>query len=233
MRAVNDYDRFRLSPEASFILKWLALSLLLLLAVPAVLANAMTYCHILPQIISGYLFSRFDTVFAGGAFDQGGLTKPAMSIFMMEVFAALGYSLSVRISRPQWWRIACIMTCLAAFVAPVALAVHYSWELTRYIAVMGITPSRIMGVRFAILFLFVPLACLAGCFVGAKSIKRVAITAGTCLLVAYMMFRTVDAAARKSISCHPRPKRCMPNKIWVPDTPETSPDYGLKEILFY
>ena len=187
----------------------------------------------LTKMISGYLFSRFDTVFAGGAFDQGGLTKPAMSIFMMEVFAALGYSLSVRISRPQWWRIACIMTCLAAFVAPIALAVHYSWELTRYIAVMGITPSRIMGVRFAILFLFVPLVCLAGCFVGAKSIKRVTITAGICLIVAYMMFRTVDTAARKSISCHPRPKLCMPNMIWVPDTPETSPDYGLKEILFY
>ena len=211
--------------------RWLTISLLLLVAVPVVLFNAEAYCCILPKIISGSLFSRFDTVFAGGAFDQGGLTKPAMCIFIMEMFATLGYGLSARISRPQWWRIACIMVFLAAFVAPVALTVHYSWELARYIAVMGITPRRIIGVRFAILFLFVPLVCLAGCFVSVKSIKRVAITAGTCLLVAYMMFMTVDVAARKSISCHPRPKICMPNMVRVPDSPDTSPDYGLKDIF--
>ena len=232
---MNNYDTFRFPPEPLFILKWLAILFLLLLSVPVVLLNVMAYCYTLPEIISGHFFSeyRFDMICAGGCFDQGGLTKLAMCIFITEVFATLGYTLSVRISRPQWWRIACIITFLAAFVTPVAMSVLYSWELARYIAVMGITPNRITGVRFAIIFLFVPLVCLTGCFVGAKSIKRVAITAGTCLLVAYMMFMIVDAAARKSISCHPRPKLCMPNNIWVPSTPDASPNYGLKEILLY
>ena len=125
------------------------------------------------------------------------------------------------------------MTFLAAFAVPVAMSFIYSWELARYIAVMGITPNRIIGVRFAILFLFVPLACLTGCFAGAKPIKRVAIAAGACLLAAYMTFMAVDAAARKSISRHPRPGLCWPNMVLVPSAPETPADYGLKEILTY
>ena len=218
-----------------FLLKCVAVALLLVLAVPAVTVN-WSICHdSILGIVSGRFFAeyRFDVIYSSGAFDQGGLTKLVIFIFVMELLAVLCYALAVSISRLRWWRVVCITMVLAFFVAPVGMNLLYSWELARYIAVMGITPSRITGVRFAILFLFVPLVCLTGCFIGAKSIKRMAITIGTCLLVAYMMFMTVDAAARKSVSCHPRPKLCQPNMVWVPSTPETSSDYGLKEILFY
>ena len=200
--------------------------LLLFLAVPL---NLMAY-----GMISFRFFSerRFDTVIAGGAFDQGGLVKLAILILVMEVVAALGYILSMSIIRPRWLRIACVIAFFAAFAVPVGATLLYSWELARYIAVMGTTPLRIVGVRFAIGFLFVPLICFTGCFAGVKSIRRIALLTMACMLMAYAAFMSVDAAARKSISRHPRPTRCLPNiDAYVPNVPETSPDYGLKEIL--
>ena len=99
---------------------------------------------------------------------------------------------------------------LVLFIAPVGMNLLYSWELARYIAVMGITPKRIEGALLSVLFLFVPMACLAGCFIGIKSTKRIIYAAFGCVLVAGIVFMTVNAAARKSISCHPLPTIIYP-----------------------
>ena len=128
----------------------------------------------------------------------------------MESFAMLGYGLSVSISRPRWWRIVCIAIVMAFFVVPVGMNLLYSWELARYIAVMGVTPNRIVGALLSVLFLFVPMACLAGCFMSAKSTKRIVYAAIVCLLVAGTVVIAVNAAARKSISCHPLPTIIYP-----------------------
>ena len=195
-----------------FVVKCVAVALLLILAVLAVPLNWLI-CHDgIQGILSGRFFSeyRFDVIYRCGAFDQGGLAKLVICIFIMESFAVLGYGLSVSISRPRWWRMVCISMVLAFFVAPVGMNLLYSWELARYIAVMGVTPKRIDGALLSVLFLFVPMACLAGCFMGVKSTKRIVYAAVVCMLVAGTVFMTVNAAARKSISCHPLPTIIYP-----------------------
>ena len=198
-----------------FMVKCIAVALLLIMAVPAVSLN-WWICHVgIQGIVSGRFFSeyRFNVIYGCGAFDQGGLAKLIICIFVLESFAVLGYGLSVSISRPRWCRMVCIALILAFFVAPVGMNILYSWELARYIAVMGVTPKRIEGALLSVLFFFVPMACLAGCFIGVKSIRRIVCAAIGCMLVAGTVFMTVNAAARKSISCHPRPTIIYPYNI--------------------
>ena len=130
-----------------FVLKCFAVALLLVLAVPTMMFNC-SICHDgIQGIVSGRFSSeyRFNVIYSGGAFDQGGLTKLAILIFAMELLTVLCYALSVLISRSRWWRVVCIAMVLVFFVAPVGMNLLYSWELARYIAVMGITPKRIEG----------------------------------------------------------------------------------------
>ena len=198
-----------------FVLKCVVVALLLVLAVPAVTFN-WAICHDgILGISSGRFFSeyRFDVIYSSGAFDQGGLTKLVVFIFAMELLAALCYVLSVSISRSRWWRVVCFAMVLAFFIAPVGINLLYSWELARYIAVMGITSMRIVGTLLSVLFFFVPMACLAGCIMGIKSTKRIFRAAIGYMLVAGVVFMTVNAAARKSISCHPRPTIIYPYNI--------------------
>ena len=183
------------------VLKCVVVALLLVLAVLTMTFN-WSICH------DG--IQRFNVIYSGGAFDQGGLTKLVILIFAMELLAVLCYALAVSISHSRWWRVVCIAMVLVLFIAPVGMNLLYSWELARYIAVMGITPKRIEGALLSILFLFVPMACLAGCFIGIKSTKRIIYAAFGCVLVAGIVFMTVNAAARKSISCHPLPTIIYP-----------------------
>lgn len=194
------------------VLKCFAVALLLVLAVLTVTFN-WSICHDgIQDIVSGRFSSeyRFNVIYSGGAFDQGGLTKLVILIFAMELLAVLCYALAVSISHSRWWRVVCIAMILVLFIAPVGMNLLYSWELARYIAVMGITPKRIEGALLSVLFLFVPMACLAGCFIGVKSTKRIIYAAFGCVLVAGIVFMTVNAAARKSISCHPLPTIIYP-----------------------
>lgn len=195
-----------------FVLKCMAVALLLVLAVPTMMFNC-SICHDgIQGIVSGRFSSeyRFNVIYSGGAFDQGGLTKLAILIFAMELLTVLCYALSVLISRSRWWRVVCIAMVLVFFVAPVGMNLLYSWELARYIAAMGITPMRIEGALLSVLFLFVPMACLAGCLMGIKSTKRIICAAIGCMLAACAVFMTVNASARKSISCHPLPTIIYP-----------------------
>ena len=195
-----------------FVLKCMAVALLLVLAVPTMMFNCSIGHDGIQGIVSGRFSSeyRFNVIYSGGAFDQGGLTKLAILIFAMELLTVLCYALSVLISRSRWWRVVCIAMVLVFFVAPVGMNLLYSWELARYIAAMGITPMRIEGALLSVLFLFVPMACLAGCLMGIKSTKRIICAAIGCMLAACAVFMTVNASARKSISCHPLPTIIYP-----------------------
>ncbi len=198
-----------------FMVKCIAVALLLIMAVPAVSLNWWICHNAIQGIVSGRFFSeyRFNVIYSSGAFDQSGLTKLVVFIFALELFAVFCYALAVSISRSRWWRVVCIAEVLAFFAAPVGINLLYSWELARYIAVMGVTPKRIEGALLSVLFFFVPMACLAGCFIGVKSIRRIVCAAIGCMLVAGTVFMTVNAAARKSISCHPRPTIIYPYNI--------------------
>ena len=117
---------------------------------------------------------------------------------------------SLLVLRSRWWRVVCIAMTLVFFIAPVGMNLLYSWELARYIAVMGITSKRIEGALLSVLFMFVPMACLAECFIGVKSAKRIIYAAFWCMLAAGIVFMAVNAAACKSISCHPLPTNIYP-----------------------
>ena len=70
--------------------------------------------------------------------------------------------------------------------------------------------ERIEGAMLSVLFMFVPMACLAECFIGVKSAKRIIYAAFWCMLAAGIVFMAVNAAACKSISCHPLPTNIYP-----------------------
>ena len=195
-----------------FVLKCVVVALLLVLAVLTMTFN-WSICHDgIQDIVSGRFSSehRFNVIYSGGAFDQGGLTKLVILIFATELLVVLCYALAVSISRSRWWRVVCIAMTLVFFIAPVGMNLLYSWELARYIAVMGITSKRIEGALLSVLFMFVPMACLAGSLISIKSTKRVVCAAIGCVFVAGAVFITVNAAARKSISCHPLPTIIYP-----------------------
>lgn len=192
--------------------KCIAVALLLILAVPTMMLNWSNWDDGIQGIVSGRFSSkyRFDLIYSGGAFDQGGLTKLVILIFATELLVVLCYALAVSISRSRWWRVVCIAMTLVFFIAPVGMNLLYSWELARYIAVMGITSKRIEGALLSVLFMFVPMACLAECFIGVKSAKRIIYAAFWCMLAAGIVFMAVNAAACKSISCHPLPTNIYP-----------------------
>lgn len=194
-----------------------------------VLFQLSTCGMVLYRVQSKY---RFSTVVAGGCYDQDGLARLVYNISALLIFTVLGYGLSVLISRLRWWRILCIASFFAALVVPVGATLLYSWELARYIAVMGVTADRICGVRCAVIFLFIEMICLTAYLAGVESIKRIIFAVILCLTGAFAIHMSVDVAARDSVSSHPRPSLCFPNNVWVPDVPETSPDYGFRELIF-
>lgn len=74
-----------------FVLKCVVVALLLVLAVLTMTFNWLI-CHDgIQDIVSGRFSSeyRFNVIYSGGAFDQGGLTKLVILIFAMELLAVL------------------------------------------------------------------------------------------------------------------------------------------------
>lgn len=109
------------------VLKCFAVALLLVLAVLTVTFN-WSICHDgIQDIVSGRFSSeyRFNVIYSGGAFDQGGLTKLVILIFAMELLAVLCYALAVSISHSRWWRVVCIAMVLVLFIAPVGMNLLY------------------------------------------------------------------------------------------------------------
>ena len=191
--------------------------------------------HRILFILSGRYFATYDfnLIVAGGCFDQTGLTRILATILATEIFTVLAWYLCSLISARRKWRIACTVVFLLAFVLPVVSSVEYTWELSRYIATMGITAKRIVGVRYAILFFFIPAFCAVKWIAGRMTWMKNMWAIGICLLLAYATVAGIDAGARRSIASHPRPNRCLPNYgAYVPQQPECPTDYGLLEIVF-
>ena len=85
------------------VLKCVVVALLLVLAVLTMTFN-WSICHDgIQDIVSGRFSSeyRFNVIYSGGAFDQGGLTKLVILIFAMELLAVLCYALAVSISHSR------------------------------------------------------------------------------------------------------------------------------------
>ncbi|MBR3820060.1 MAG: hypothetical protein IKJ45_04940 [Kiritimatiellae bacterium] len=121
---------------------------------------------------------------------------------------------------------------IAALIVPLIMSIYCAWELSRYIAVMGVTSDRIAGVRWVILFIFIAAYCTVKWIAGQITLKKHICMIAACLLAACTTFFAVDAAACRAVASHPRPQICCPNGVAVPDVPETSTSYSLIELLF-
>jgi hypothetical protein len=186
----------------------------------------------LPEILSGSLKYDWNVVYAGGGFDQFGLTKLVICIFATEMFIVLGRFLFVKLSQNRIWRICVNTLSIAVLIVPLIMSIYCAWELSRYIAVMGVTSDRIAGVRWVILFIFIAAYCTVKWIAGQITLKKHICMIAACLLAACTTFFAVDAAACRAVASHPRPQICCPNGVAVPDVPETSTSYGLTELLF-
>ena len=224
-----------MNPRCRIVLRCIASAAFAVVGSMAALCCYGMLCCVVPEIWSGQFFAQYhwEAVSAGGAFDQGGLTKGVVIIFVLEVLVVLGRDLGALVSRRLPWLVGINAVFIAALVVPVALSLHLAWELSRLIAVMGLTLDRTFAVRLAILFLFVPVFCTARWTLGIAGVKRIVIVCVACQIVACAVFFAVDAAARRAVASHPRPTVCWPNNVAVPPAPETSPDYGLAEIVFW
>lgn len=97
-------------------------------------------------ILSGY-FLQDRTIVFGGAFDQPGLFKQGVLMFyaLMGVVSILGlHRMWVKSAPPILTRILCCVTgCM--LVLEIGPLIVYHWYLFRYIAAMGLTLYRVVG----------------------------------------------------------------------------------------
>ena len=97
-------------------------------------------------ILSGY-FLQDRTIVFGGAFDQPGLFKQGVMMFyaLMGVVSILGlHRMWVKSAPPILTRILCCVTgCM--LVLEIGPLIVYHWYLFRYIAAMGLTLYRVVG----------------------------------------------------------------------------------------
>ena len=159
---------------------------------------------------------RFDVVVAGGALDQSGLTKLLFLVLVLEFMAALAGLLCRLVSESRVWRGACAAVLLPAFAMPVALSALFTWELSRYIAVMGLTANRAAGIVFAALVFFAPAFCAVKWIAGPATWAQDRRVARFCLAVSLAAVVGIGAAAAWSVVTHPRPTVCQPNGVDVP-----------------
>lgn len=98
------------------------------------------------NIISGR-FLHDERIYAGGAFDQGGLFKLGILVF----FAFMGVVSMLGLHRMWLKALPLFVTRILRFTAVGLLVLEigplflYHWHLYRYVAVMGITFYRIVG----------------------------------------------------------------------------------------
>ena len=162
---------------------------------------------------SEYDFSR---VIAGAAFDQSGLTKVAVIIVLLEVWTVFNWHMCGLISRWRTWRIAYTSVFLTSFALPLMWSAGFTWELWRYIVVMGITVARAKAVLLAILFFFVPALCAVKWIAGRMPWTKNLLAGGICLVAALAIVMGINCAARWSLASHPRPTICEPYGVPVP-----------------
>ena len=88
--------------------------------------------HAAPRLLSGGFFTEYDRgiVIAGGAFDQFGLTKPVICIFITEMPTVLGWFLFTMLSHNRIWRISVNTSSIAALLIPLTMSLYCAWELS-------------------------------------------------------------------------------------------------------
>ena len=185
---------------------------------PLVVVHSQVIITGWPLLFSRRIFTeyRFDVVVAGGAFDQSGLTKVLVIVLALEFLVAFSWLMCRLISSQRTWRIVHTAALLPAFVLPGALSVLFTWELSRYVAVMGITENRVIAMGFAILIFFFPMFCAVKWTVGEVAWAKIWRMAGLCLAAAIAVVIGINAIARWSVASHPRPTICLPNRVAVP-----------------
>ena len=164
----------------------------------------------------GVLEYDFSRVIAGAAFDQPGLTKVAVVIVLLEVWTVFNWYMCGLVSRWRIWRTAYTSVFLMAFTLPLMWSACFTWELWRYIVVMGIKVNRANAVLLAILLLFVPASCAVKWIAGRMPQTKNLLAGGICLLVALAIVMGINCAARRSVASHPRPTICEPYGVPVP-----------------
>ena len=177
-------------------------------------ADLVSCCpYIYRNLFLEYDYSR---VFAGGALDQSGLTKNAFIVFLLEAWTVFNWYMCRLVSKRRIWWFAHTSVFLLVFVFPILVSAWFTWELWRYIGVMGITVDRAKAVLLAILFFFVPMFCAVKWIAGRMSRTKNLRAAVICLLVALVVVIGINVAARCSLASHPRPTICEPNNVSVP-----------------
>ena len=177
-------------------------------------ADLVSCCpYIYQNLFLKYDYSR---VFAGGACDQSGLTKNAFIVFLLEAWTVFNWYMCRLVSKRRIWWFAHTSVFLLVFVFPILLSAWFTWELWRYIVVMGITVDRAKAVLLAILFFFVPMFCAVKWIAWRMSRTKNLRAAVICLLVALVVVIGINVAARCSLASHPRPTICEPNNVSVP-----------------
>ena len=98
------------------------------------------------NIISGR-FLHDERIYAGGAFDQGGLFKLGILVFVafMGVVSMLGLHRMWLKALPLFVTRILRFTVVGLLVLEIGPLFHYHWHLFRYIAAMGITFYRVVG----------------------------------------------------------------------------------------
>ncbi len=215
---------------ARFAKRWIANIAFVTIGLYAVPVYLLVCFRTLPYYATKWC-ALIDRVCGGGAYDQDGLTKMLAFVLTMEVFVVFGRNLFAGRSVRREWRIAANAVSIAALSVPFVLSMMVAWELARYIAVMGVTPRRIVGVRFTLLFMAVPVFCAVRWIAGSVPKRRLVLFGAASLCAAFALFFSIDAAARRFVDTHPRPEVCGPNRVDVPAKPEAPTDYGPKDVF--
>ena len=177
-------------------------------------ADLVSCCpYIYRNLFLEYDYSR---VFAGGALDQSGLTKNAFIVFLLEAWTVFNWYMCRLVAKQRIWWFAHTSVFLLVLVFPILVSAWFTWELWRYIVVMGITVDRAKAVSLAILFFFIPMFCAVKWIAGRMSRAKNLRAAVICLLVALVIVIGINVAARCSLASHPRPTICEPYGVSVP-----------------
>ena len=177
-------------------------------------ADLVSCCpYIYRNLFLEYDYSR---VYAGGALDQSGLTKNVVIVFLLEAWAVFNWYMCRLVSKQRIWWFAHTSVFLLVLLFPILVSAWFTWELWRYIVVMGITVDRAKAVFLAILFFFAPVSCAVKWIAGRMPWKKNLRAAVICLLVALVIVIGINVAARCSLASHPRPTICEPNSVSVP-----------------
>ncbi len=207
-----------------------------ILLLPVLFVTGRTYgvlCRMVPSLGRSF---HSKTLISGGAFDQSGLLN-LLLITLLSVLFILSAKLTayaVPAFRRQPHRLILNAVLSIAYLLPIYSAVVFTWHLFRLIAVMGITPERITGVRISIGLFAVPFFSIAWWFIRNVNVWRILAVGFLALTMASATVWGIDGAARHTLARQPRPTRFAPRlgDGTVPEQAETPTVFGLREILF-